>query len=192
MSDKPLVSVLMPTVNPIEGLAKALSSIKSTATRFDQVEILLRVDDDNKQRISELPQLEAEFGVKAFIGPRGAGYNDMRVFINDLAKLATGTWSWLFDDDAYIEGSWQGQLESIPCMGANGPAINSEFYVLGLSRYSNWPKCGPPGLIIPTAVAKALDHQSPVDDQWMSVALQNNWPIKLLKGVSYYQNGRIR
>lgn len=189
---QPLISVLTPTINPIEGLRKALSSIKSTATRFDDVEILLRVDDDNKQRISELPELEREFGVKTFIGPRGAGYNDMRVFIDDLAKLATGTWCWLFDDDAYVDGNWQGQLESIPCMKENGPAVNAEYYCLGESRYSNWPKCGPPGLIMPTVVVKAIQHQSPVDDQWMSIALQNNWPIKLLSGVSYFHNGRIR
>jgi len=188
---QPLISVLMPTINPIEGLRRALESIKKSATHFDAVQILLRVDDDNQQRISELPELEKEFGVTAFIGPRGRGYIEMGQFIDDLMTLAKGRWCWLFDDDAWVEGDWQTQLEKIES-GENGPACNSEFYVLGQSHYSNWPNSGPPGLIMPTVICKKLKHSNPVDDQWLSVVRQNNWPVQLLKGVSYFHDGRVR
>jgi len=99
----------MPTRNDYAMLVKALQSIKDTASDFSKVEILLRIDDDDKERIDRIPELEAQFNVKTFIGPRGSGYNNMCTFLDDLAKMATGKWSWLFDDDAYIEGDWQKQ-----------------------------------------------------------------------------------
>ncbi len=165
MTDK-LISVVMPTSSrqhTHDSLVRALRSIKDTATDFSKIELCLRIDDDDKKRIDRIPELEGQFNVKSFIGPRFDGYNSMCVFLDDLAKIATGRWSWLFDDDAYIEGDWQKPLESIPCSD-DGPAVNAEFYCLGLSRYSNWPKCSPPGLIMPTSVIKRLQHRSPVDD----------------------------
>jgi hypothetical protein len=116
----------------------------------------------------------------------------MCTFLDDLARLATGRWSWLFDDDAWVEGNWQYQLEAVPFDADGGPALNAEFYHLGKSHYSNWPKCSPPGLIMPTEVIKRLEHRTPVDQQWFDVANQSNWRIKLLKDVTYYHEGRVR
>lgn len=187
-----LVSILMPTRNSHESLWKALQSIKDSATDFSQVQILLRMDDDDGERIKRIPELESQFNAKVVIGPRGVGYLNMGQFLDDLAAQATGRWSWLFDDDAHVDGPWQQQLSETECSAEGGPALNSEFYKLGESRYSNWPKVGPPGLIIPTAAAKTLQHRAPVDDQWLSVAQQLGWPIKLLKGVTYHHCGRAR
>lgn len=187
-----LISILMPTRNPYDGLHRALSSIKKTATNFSEVEICLRIDDDDTQRLSELPKLKEEFDVKEFIGPRGEGYNNMGGFLNDLAKIATGRWSWLFDDDAWIEGDWQGQLQSVPCHENDGPACTPEFYKLGESRYTNFPTCSPPGLILPTETIKRIDHKAPVDAQWLSVVQQLNWKVVCLSGVTYHHDGRIR
>lgn len=187
-----LISIVMPTRNPYEGLHRALSSIKNTASNFAEVEICLRIDDDDKQRLSELPKLKDEFDVKEFIGPRGEGYNNMGGFLNDLATIATGRWSWLFDDDAWVEGNWQGQLQNVPCHALEGPACIAEFYKLGHSDYSNFPTCSPPGLIMPTETIKRIDHKPPVDSQWLSIIQQMNWKVVCLCGVKYYHCGRIR
>lgn len=187
-----LVSIIMPTRTEQGGnIRKALASIKATATDFSAVEILLRIDDDDPRRLEEIPELE-QFGAKAIIGPRGQGYNDMCKFVDDLALVATGRWSWLFDDDAWVEGPWQSQLAALECSGETGPACNAEFYQLGQSHYSNWPKCGPAGIIMPTDAIKGLVHSSPVDDQWLSIALSKNWEIRLLKDVTYFHEGRAR
>jgi hypothetical protein len=91
-----------------------------------------------------------------------------------------------------VEGNWQYQLESIPFDENNGPAVAAEFYHLGESHYSNWPKCSPPGLIMPTGVIKRLEHRTPVDQQWLDVCNQSNWRIKLLKDVVYFHAGHVR
>jgi glycosyltransferase involved in cell wall biosynthesis len=113
-----LVSIIMPTSSrqhTHESLVKALKSLKDTATDFSEVEILLRIDDDDPDRYLRVKDLEHEFGVRVFIGPRGEGYNNMGGFVNDLMTLATGRWSWLFDDDSWVEGNWQGALQAVPC-----------------------------------------------------------------------------
>jgi len=194
MSDK-LISVVMPTSSRQHthaSLLRALGSLKDTSTDFGQVEILLRIDDDDPERVNAVPELVSEFGVKEFIGPRGEGYNNMGGFVNDLMTLATGKWSWLFDDDSWVSGNWQGALQAVPCDPQNGPACIAEFYHLGESQYTNFPTCSPPGLIMPTEAVKKLDSKNPVDCQWLSVIQQSNWKIICLPGVTYFHDGRIR
>lgn len=186
------VSILMPTRSTQPGdIRRALTSLRDTASNYAAVEVLLRIDDDDAARLSEMTELEERFAARCVVGPRGIGYLNMGRFVDDVAALATGRWSWLFDDDAWVQGPWQAQLEAMSC-DENGPAVNAEFYELGKSRYSNWPKCGPAGLIMPTPTIKQLRHTSPVDDQWLSVAVQRKWQIRLLKGVVYFHDGRAR
>lgn len=188
-----LVSILMPTRNSFEFLRRALQSIKSTASDFTQIEILLRVDSDDVERIQILPQLKTEFDACGIVGERGNGYLNMGTFIDDLVGIASGKWCWLFDDDSWVQGnSWQRQIADMPCDGANGPALNAEFYKLGESIYPNGPKGGPVGLIVPTDFCRALKHRNPVDSQWLDVLLQKNWTIHQLKGITYGHDGRPR
>jgi len=186
-----LISILMPTRGNIGGLMLALGSIKRTATNMDEVEILLRMDDDDPNRTAIADGLAADFGARTIVGPRGRGYIDMGVFINDLAKEATGQWCWLMDDDAWIEGNWQPQIAAIPADPANGPCLNAEFYQLGPSHYVT-PQDSPVGLIMPTALVKKISHNNPVDAQWWSISRQMGWTTHFLKGVTYYHEGRAR
>lgn len=185
-----LVSILMPTRNPHDGLLKALRSIKSTASDFSQIEILLRIDLDDEDRIKLFPNLLQEFGAIAVMGKRGHGYMDMGVFVDDLVAFANGRWCWLFDDDAWVEGkTWQQQLEESVFDPVSGPAFSAEHYQLGNSHYDG---CGPVGLIVPIELCKSLKHRNPVDDQWLSVIRSKGWTINLLKGITYCHDGRPR
>jgi glycosyltransferase involved in cell wall biosynthesis len=185
-----LVTILMPTINPIDWLRLALDSIKNTASDYSQVEVLLRVDDDNQSRIDDLPKLVADYGIKYVIGPRYRGYHDMHQFVSDLLTKATGDWVWLFDDDAWINGKWQEQLALIPCNPLAGPIVKVEKYCLGPSEYRN--DAGPVGLIIPRITAKALKIHSPVDQVWHNQLMAMNWKIHFLEGASYCHEGRAR
>lgn len=189
-----LISIFMPTRSAsADSLRTALASIRDTASNFSQVEILLRVDDDDSDRIAMLPGLEAVYGAKAVIGPRGVGYCDMGTFIDDLTKVATGQWAWLFDDDAYVEGNtWQQQLASIPCDGEHGPAVHAETYQLGPNKYPNDHQGGAVGLIVPMGLCRSIVHRNPVDQQWLDVIHQRGWCIQLLKDVTYCHDGRPR
>lgn len=187
-----LVSILMPTRNPRDWLEKALSSIRATAKDNSQVEILLRVDDDDAERIGWIPELKEAYDVKVVIGPRGIGYQNMGGFVNDLVAIAQGKWCWLFDDDSWVEGDWQTPLNAIPCDPVNGPAVNAEIYKLGFTSYQNSPTGCCVGLLMPSATVKALNNWNPVDLQWLQLAMDRGWTVRQLPGVLYGHEGRPR
>lgn len=186
-----LVSFLMPTRNSHDWLRKALFSIKSTSIDFDQVEILLRIDDDDTDRIKLLPELIADYKVKVVIGPRGLGYRSMGEYINDLVRVSTGEWCWLYDDDCWLEGDWQSQLSTIQSHGERGPVINTEIYKLGSSTYSNvggqWV-----GLMVPREFCFPINHINPPDRQWFDVAREKRCEFRYLGNVALCHEGRPR
>ncbi len=184
------ISCLMPTRGPIEGLKRALASIRTTASDNSKVEILLRIDDDDGERIAAIPMLTAAFDVKYVIGTRGAGYMDMGRFADDLLEIAQGSWVWLFDDDSWVIGdNWQEQMEKMPM----DCAVNAEHYRLGPSEYRNGETGGPVGLFIPTTVAKSIKPTpSPVDQTWLDHILRMGWKVKQLRGITYCHDGRPR
>ncbi len=187
-----LISILMPTRNPAEGFLKALRSIKSTASDFSQIEVLLRIDRDDIARFELALKLANEFNIKIVVGERGSGYVNMGQFIDELVAIATGKWCWLFDDDAWVEGKgWQEWIAAQPC-SIHGPAINAQYYKLGHSIYPNGPKGGPVGLIVPTDFCKTLSHRNPVDEQWLSVIMARGWSIRQIPGITYCHDGRPR
>jgi hypothetical protein len=122
------------------------------------------------------------------IGPRGAGYNGMGVFVNELVKIADSHWCWLFDDDAWVEGNWHGPLSLMP----RDCAVNTQAYMLGSSHYLNGAHGGCVGMLIPTALAKTINHGYPVDSQWLDVVLQRGWTFRQMGGTIYHHDGRAR
>jgi hypothetical protein len=186
----PLISVIMPTRGPLEGLIKALKSIRDTCSDNSKVEILLRIDDDDSRRIIDIPDLKAGYGVKTVIGPRGAGYMDMGRFADDLLDIAQGKWAWLFDDDSWVIGNtWLEQMERMPM----DCAANAQFYQLGPSIYNNGPEGGPVGLFVPMELAKSIKPTpSPVDQTWLDVVLKRGWKVRQLQGITYCHDGRPR
>jgi hypothetical protein len=180
----------MPTSSrqPYSDIHRALLSIKDTADNFGEVEILLRIDEDDEPRLLILPELEQKYGAKAVIGPRHSGYNSMPVFVEDLVKVASGKWCWLFDDDAWISGPWQERLREMPME----TGVNSEYYNLGFSCYLNKSTEGPAGICVPTDLVKDQKLQCPVDDHWLRMVLGKEWTVKLMRDVHYYHDGRAR
>ena len=169
-------------------LANAIYSIINTAAT-DDFEILLRLDDDDKDRWAVAADLVSGVG-KWVIGPRGAGYNDMGTFVNDLVSIADSYWCWLFDDDAWVEGDWYNPLSEVDCNPVMGPAVNPEFYILGESYYRNGEN--PPGMLMPTEFVRKLTHRAPVDQQWMDEVHRLGWNVQHLRGVNYFHDGRQR
>lgn len=184
-----LVSFLMPTrTATYKVLRNAVYSIINTAAS-DDFEILLRIDDDDKERWPVARDLVAGYG-KVVIGPRGCGYMDMGMFVNDLLRVADSQWCWLFDDDAWVEGDWYTPLCRMPCDPEKGPAVNPDFYVLGPSYYQNGEN--PPGMLMPTEFCRKLNHVAPVDQQWMDEVHRLRWRVEHLVGVNYHHDGRPR
>lgn len=185
-----LVSFLIPTRNAcIESLTQAVEHIVRGDEGTRNFEILLKVDEDDHERIAIGRELIKNIG-KVVVSPRGIGYSDMSRFIDELVAVADSKWCWLHDDDAYLEGDWYSPLAEVDCDPVHGPALNPEFYILGESYYRNGHN--PPGMLMPTEFVKKLQHTTPVDDQWLSEAKRLGWHIRQLPGCHYHHDGRPR
>lgn len=96
----PLVSVLIPTRGRPKHLCQAVDSIYSLAVDKANIEFLFKVDDDDFITIQTVDKILTYVHGKRIISPRGNGYKDMHLWVNELAKLAIGDWLFLFNDDA--------------------------------------------------------------------------------------------
>lgn len=120
------MSVLLPTRQRAGWAAKTIASVLSTCSRPENVEILVRADEDDPevnamiQLVSQLPNANR---IKIFIGPRRMGYFSLHEFYNELCTHATGDWVMMFNDDATIETpNWDVILDN--CEPDN-PKVNS-------------------------------------------------------------------
>lgn len=173
-------------------LRKAVRSILDAPhTNKDDVEILLRVDDDDPERFFVAEELTK--GVGSFkVGPRYNGYNSMGTFARELVDLADSTWCWLVDDDAWIDGAWYHQLKTLTSDINPNHGINTQYYMLGNSLYENGAVGGCVGIMIPTSLAKTIPPVSPIDQTWLSTMMNMGWHLKLMQGVTLHHCGRPR
>jgi len=99
-----LVSVLLPTRGRPELMLKSVASLLTTASNPDQIQILLKIDNDDKETYQEayssLQDLTSHF--KILYSPRGLGYGDLHTHVNDLCAIAEGEYLFLWNDDATI------------------------------------------------------------------------------------------
>lgn len=94
----PLVSVLIPTRGRKDWLLQAIDSLWSLAHDQKWLELVLKVDDDDAETIEVAKRLPIP--VKMIVSPRGNGYLDMHLWVNQMAAVAEGDWLFLFNDDA--------------------------------------------------------------------------------------------
>lgn len=183
-----LCSFLMPTRTATHDvLTNAVKSIVLNCPETCDLEILLRVDDDDAARIPFAQELVRGIG-KVVVGPRGRGYNEMGTFVQELVNVADSKFCWLFDDDAWVEGDWYSELiKADPATSY----VNSQFYCLGESTYpcNGGEACG---IIIPTEVARSMGPCLPVDRKWLEHVRSLRLSPFILTGVSYHHDGRAR
>lgn len=150
----PLLSVLLPTRGRPEKLKAAVASCFDTADDPANVEVRIRVDDDDEATVGTAFALEREYGLHRVRvgskGPRGNGYLDIHLWLGELAKAACGDWLLLFNDDAtFSQKGWDTVLLNavIPTWHAaphdvtmliaetNGYAPSNEFVLIRRKTY---------------------------------------------------------
>ena len=125
-----LVSVLMPTRKRPELALEAVRSFQKTTRRFNEIEFLFRLDDDDKgsgEKIREELRVgfPNEINYKILYGDRRRGYADLHLAVNDLCVIATGGWFLLFNDDALMTTeNWDDVFFDLP------PQVDKEFALL--------------------------------------------------------------
>lgn len=99
----PLVSILLATRGRPDDLTRALFSLYNKAKDKSLLEFLLKVDLDDQRTINELNRVKPQLTgskVEVVVSPKGRGYVDNHLWLNDLAARATGDWLFVFNDDA--------------------------------------------------------------------------------------------
>ncbi len=180
-----IVSALIPTRGRVMRLIKTLGSLRQACDDPDTLEILLRVDDDDKATIAALPEIVHEFGARVHIGPRNLGYDSMGVFITELSDLALAPWVFIIDDDATVIGKgMDSKLKAVPL--TNHVAV-CEFYKLNQSVYR---AALPVGMFVPNKCWKQYGFEmlgSPVDEFLRGMLItEHKWNLSLLHELTYF------
>lgn len=111
----PLVSILIPTRGRVPQLLKAVDSCWSLAVERKQLEFIFKVDDDDLATLSIMEKMGQILPSKCLVTPRGNGYGDLHEWISLMAKLSTGAWILLFNDDAkMVTQGWDQHLALHP------------------------------------------------------------------------------
>ena len=98
----PLVSILFPTRGRPKWLCESVDTLVSLAKDKSLFEFIFKVDDDDKETIETVAKLSSILPCKAIISPRGIGYHQMHVWVNEMCALAQGDWLFIFNDDALM------------------------------------------------------------------------------------------
>lgn len=108
------VSILLPTRGRAKWLCEAIDSVYSLAYNKSSLEFILKVDDDDIETIQLVERLSEMIPLRAIVSPRGNGFKDMHIWVNDMCKLARGEWIFLFNDDArMVTEGWDVILEKV-------------------------------------------------------------------------------
>lgn len=181
-----LCSVLIASRKRPDGLHKSIQSLYDTA-KPENFEVLVRLDDDDDKTLDRLSEFEHYGNVRILIGPHLNGRESTGTFLNELARLASGDWIYITNDDMLMLGSgWDEQLKAVP---KSGYVVHPEFYWLGDTLHGS----GSCGVIAPFVPNKCWEQYGLSEiggggsaDDWLTEFLVNTkgWQPWLLKGIT--------
>ncbi len=119
----PLISILLPTRGRVKTLQTSIESLLSKAYNYQNIEFLVKIDDDDKPTIEFMEDYSQflannKVDIRLFITPRGNGYGDIHLWLNELAKEAKGDWLMNWSDDCLMQSrSWDYTIEYMEVQG---------------------------------------------------------------------------
>lgn len=110
------LSITLPSRKRFEKLQHCFTTLlqQLTAEQRAQIEIILRLDSDDIESLSRVPELPfQQVSLKVLVGARGRGYADIYLWANEMARLSTGLYIMGWSDDAYFKTeNWFSILQS--------------------------------------------------------------------------------
>ncbi len=104
-----VISIILPTRGRTNGaLQNSLKSLLDNATTPQRIEIMLGVDNDDKETMAWVNDKASDFvkqwgcACKAKVF-EPLGYEQLNVYVNLLAHSSTGNWLFLWNDDALMQ-----------------------------------------------------------------------------------------
>ena len=184
----PFVSFQIPTYRRMDRLPACLESILGKANNPQDVEILLRVTDTDRETMDAIPLLLKMGNVKALVGPRKNGYSSLTEYHDEIAQISTGEWLWQWNDDVMmlVQG-WDGLLSNLSSESIYLP----DTHRLGGSTYHRDARC--PFLLMhashwnPMMGERNFGAMGALSDLVaFSYAEKNNMPTKFIAGLAVH------
>jgi len=108
------ISVLIPTRQRTEPLHENVARLLATADCPEEVELLIRADLDDPASVEAALGLDAS-NRHVVVGPRYDGWRSNHRFFNELARVASGEWLFLYNDDAsMLTAGWDTLIHQAP------------------------------------------------------------------------------
>ena len=184
-----MIAILLPSRSRPDRLLKTIMSALNTA---ENIEICIRLDDDDDITLKRLDEFQKLPKTKITIGPRYTGYTSLNRFYTELADSSKAEWISIMNDDAvYIGKDWDKKIGKFP---TNGFILQPEFYGLGGSNYINCEGGAFP--FVPNGCWKkylniiTTPHiPDPVDTALDEILRkQNGWKTGFIKGFKVQHN----
>jgi hypothetical protein len=93
------ISVVFTSRGRPESLLAACGSLVSQAAAPDEIEIIVAVDPDDETVPDTPDPMLGDFRLRLWTAPERYGYTGLHLYLNQLAKMAAGTWCLWFNDD---------------------------------------------------------------------------------------------
>lgn len=179
---KPIVTIYIPSRKRVERLIRCLQWINDTA-HPDNYEVFIWFDDDDRQSLNAIPQIESMGRIKCIVGPRRNGWASIEENFMEALPQFNGTWIWVLNDDMWIEGKgWDEQLKGVP---TEGVICHPEISGNGGSVYRNdTGGCFP---IVPNRFWEKLGQpqvERPYDTYCNELARTSGWKFHFLPNVT--------
>ncbi len=183
-------SVLIPSRARPDRLERAIRSVLDTADDRANVEVIVRIDDDDVSSIRAIDAIRA-LGARVLVGARCDGYSSLNMFYTEMADASSAPWIWIMNDDAYVVDDhpgrdrsmrWDRQLSRI---GVTDHIVQAEVYQLGGSGYSRTTGAAFP--IVPNGCWRTFgyEHIKNPPDTWFDLLLrvERRWETVFLEGI---------
>ena len=110
----PILTLLLPSRNRFDMLLKTINSFVNTCKNISNLEIIIKLDDDDTSSISRLEEIRKDVNIKVIISSQLNGYASLHEYTNEMVKSATGDWCFFANDDCHmITQDWDDIIENI-------------------------------------------------------------------------------
>lgn len=100
--NKKLISVILPSRGRLQFLKTTLDSVITKCKNVENIEILVKVDDDDLTTIEGLKSYENKHLINVIVSGRQNGYESLNEFYNELYGKSSGEFIFCVNDDMTI------------------------------------------------------------------------------------------
>ena len=110
----PILTLLLPSRNRFDMLLKTINSFVNTCKNISNLEIIIKLDDDDISSISRLEEIRKDVNIKVIISNQLNGYASLHEYANEMVKSATGDWCLFANDDCLMmTQDWDDIIENV-------------------------------------------------------------------------------